>query len=193
MRSSFGPVLLAGLASAALTAVAASQTWLHARVEGVGRGRGVDVAGSDAAPLALALALVALAAWGVILVSQVRARRVAAAIGLVAALGAFVVAAALWPDVRDVATRVAANQGVGDVGTVSRQPWYWITAFAALCQAAVLVVAFRAAPTWPTMSSRYDAPGTSADDPGVEPESMPDLELWKAFDEGQDPTAGPTP
>lgn len=196
-RSSFGRIVLAGLATAALTAVAASQTWLHARVEGIGRGRGVDVSGSDGAPLALALALVALAAWGVILVSQLRARRVAAVIALVATLGVLVVVAALWPDVRDVAERVAANRGVDDVTSVSRRPWYWITGLAALGQAAVLVVALRAAPTWPTMSSRYDAPGAAtegtstvaADDAGP----RPDLELWKAFDEGHDPTAGPNP
>ena len=192
MRSSFGRVVLAGLATAGLTAVAASQTWLHARAEGVSVRRGVDVSGSDAAPLALALALVALAGWGVILVSQTRARRVAAAIGLVAVLGALVVVVTLWSGTEDVVARVVTNQGVDDVLSVGHRPWYFITAAAGLAQVVALVAAFREAPSWPTMSSRYDAPGSSAA-PAAEGGNRPDLELWKSLDEGHDPTTGTNP
>lgn len=192
-RSSFGGVVLAGLATAGLTAVAASQTWLRARVSGMGPGSDVDVAGSDAAPLALALALVALAGWGVILVSQVRARRFAAGIGLLATTGVLIVVVLFWPDSNEVAARVVADRTVDEVVSVARRPWYWVTAVGALAQAAVLLKALRDAPTWPSMSSRYDAPAAGAprSGPAAVGDSAPvaDLELWKALDEGQDPTA----
>lgn len=192
-RSSFGVVVLLGLATAGLTAAAASQTWLRARVAGMGPGSDVDVAGSDAAPLALALALVALAGWGVILVSQVRARRLAAGIGLVAAAGVVVVVVLFWPDANEVAARVVADRSVDEVVSVARRPWYWVTAVAALSQVAVLLKALRDAPTWPSMSSRYDAPAAGAPsaavDSSAEAGPVADLELWKALDEGQDPTA----
>ena len=122
-RSTFGATVLGGLATAGLMAVAASQTWLHARVEGLGQRRGVDISGSDGAPLALALALVALAGWGVILVSQARARRIAAVIGVLATLGVLIVLVTVWPDAHEVATRVVGERSGDAVLGVGRQPW----------------------------------------------------------------------
>jgi hypothetical protein len=43
------------------------------------------------------------------------------------------------------------------------------------------VAAWRLAPRWPTMSSRYDAPATRASEPD-------ETDLWKALDAGHDPT-----
>ena len=55
------------------------------------------------------------------------------------------------------------------------------------------MVAVRRAGTWPEMSRRYDAPGGH---PGRAPEPRPtgsdelsDRDLWRAQDEGRDPTA----
>ena len=69
--SSFGPVVLLGLVSAALAAVASAKPWL---------GTGSSAGSSDAAmtaldtgtryPLASAVSLVLLAAWGVLLVTR---------------------------------------------------------------------------------------------------------------------------
>ena len=68
-------------------AVAASRDW----ATGSGSAAGVDVTasvkGSSSAPLAVALALVALAAWGVVLVLRGRARRVVAVVGALATAG----------------------------------------------------------------------------------------------------------
>ncbi len=41
------------------------------------------------------------------------------------------------------------------------------------------------------MGSRYDAPVTGSEPAVVDPEDQSSLELWKAMDEGRDPTAGP--
>jgi hypothetical protein len=66
--------------------------------------------------------------------------------------------------------------------------------------AVAFVTAFRSAPAWPEMSSRYDAPtgdpsGTgrvgdpagSSETDGANPEPN-DRDLWQAIDEGRDPT-----
>lgn len=190
-RSTFGPVVLAGIGTAALTAVAASRTWLVATGDAAGLKVSTTITGSDAAPLALALALVALAAWGVVLVSRLRTRRIAVVLGLLAALGVLAVVISMGPDAHDTAARDLLNRGAASVGTLSRRPWYWLTGLGALAQVAALVVALRQAPTWPEMSSRYDAPSARAEE--IErPEDLGDLELWKALDEGRDPTGPPS-
>jgi uncharacterized membrane protein (TIGR02234 family) len=166
---------------------------LHASGAAAGGTQHVDVPGSDAAPLALALALVVLAGWGVILVSRTAARRIAAVIGLVATAGVLVVVVTQFSDTHGPAARALAALGATDVAAVSHQPWYWITGVAALAQMVVLAVAFRVAATWPTMSSRYDAPAERRDD-AISDATLPDddeladLQLWKALDEGRDPT-----
>ena len=73
---------------------------------------------------------------------------------------------------------------------VSPTGWYVTAAVAAALSAAVLVVAWLRAPGWPTMSSRYDAP---AGRPATTAATPAPVDLWKALDEGQDPTdpAGP--
>lgn len=186
-RATFGPVVLAGVGTAGLTAVAAARSWFEASGDAAGHKVTTAITGSDAAPLALALALVALAAWGVVLVTRVRTRRIAIVLGLLAALGVLAVVIALGPGAHDVAARDLLNRGAPSVGTLSRTSWYWLTGVGALAQVVALVAGFRLAPSWPEMSSRYDAPAGSA--ARVErPEDLGDLELWKALDEGRDPT-----
>jgi hypothetical protein len=50
------------------------------------------------------------------------------------------------------------------------------------------VLAMRWAPQWPEMGSRYDAPGVQSEPASVPPEDQSSLDLWKALDEGKDPT-----
>ena len=47
------------------------------------------------------------------------------------------------------------------------------------------------APEWPEMGTRYDAPGSAVPAPATpaEPDERTGLDLWKAMDEGRDPTA----
>jgi Tryptophan-associated transmembrane protein (Trp_oprn_chp) len=44
-------------------------------------------------------------------------------------------------------------------------------------------------PDWPEMGTRYDAPGSAPPPPVAPPEEQSNLDLWKALDEGHDPTA----
>jgi hypothetical protein len=51
---------------------------------------------------------------------------------------------------------------------------------------AAFAVAVRTCRSWPEMGSRYDAPARPTRDP--EPEEMEDIDLWRAIDQGRDPT-----
>jgi hypothetical protein len=92
-----------------------------------------------------------------------------------------------WSQVSDrLADEVAA---VGVRGSsVSVTPWYVLALVAALLSVAACAAAFVLAPAWPEMGSRYDAPGATAV-PEKAPEEQSSLDLWKAMDEGRDPTA----
>jgi hypothetical protein len=49
------------------------------------------------------------------------------------------------------------------------------------------IAAVRLVPTWPEMGSRYDAPG-AAPTPPPDPAEMDEADLWRAIDQGRDPT-----
>jgi uncharacterized membrane protein (TIGR02234 family) len=186
-RSSFGRTVITGLAAAALATVGATQTWADAtrRTPGV---RTVSASGSDVAPGVLPLALVALACWGTVLVLRRRGRRVVSVLGAVASVIAAVVALVSVGDAGAAAGRLLG----GTPDSTSTSGWPWVVAFACAVSAATFAVAFARAGTWPEMSSRYDAPG----DHGTESvRSHPETDeqpsgaaLWKALDEGNDPT-----
>jgi uncharacterized membrane protein (TIGR02234 family) len=181
---SFASTVLLGLAGAALTAVAAGQDWARASGDAAGVDVTATASGSEAAPLALALALVALASWGVVLVLRGRARRFAAVVGALAAAGALVSVLLGGDAAQDAAVAAVQDQGAtGDALAESVTAWYWVTGLAAALTLGTLLVAVRKAPSWPAMGSRYDAPATRSATPAT------DQDLWRALDEGHDPTA----
>lgn len=194
-RRTFGPVVLGGLAGATLAAVGGSRAWAEAEAGG---GVAASVAGYAAGdigemPAATALALVVLACWGVVLVTRRRVRRAVALLGAVAAVGLVVAVVVGWSStVDDVRAAYAAADPAPEV---SRTAWSWATALGSLVTLAASVAAVRFVPGWPEMGSRYDAPAGgsadgSADAPGpVAPEDATNIDLWKAMDEGRDPTA----
>lgn len=185
---SFGPTVLVGLAGATLAAVAGARDWSRA----TGRAAGVDVTavakGSESAPLVVALALVALAAWGVVLVVRSRARRVVSVIGALAAAGVVVSTVLNAGRAQDDAVRALVAKGVaGDAFTSSLTGWYYVAAVGGVLALAAFVVAVVAAPRWPAMGSKYDAPATRAEAQTAEP--VTEQEMWRALDDGRDPTA----
>jgi uncharacterized membrane protein (TIGR02234 family) len=64
--------------------------------------------------------------------------------------------------------------------------WWWVALLAALLALAAAAAALRFCRTWPEMGSRYDAPAGPVREP--EPEDMDDIDLWRAIDQGRDPT-----
>ncbi len=185
--SRFAPVALAGIASTGLLAVAGSKPWFSAAVDYKSALGGAVPATSADMPLALACALVALASWGVVLVTGARVRRLVAGLGLVAVLGVLACAVSApftLPD--DVRAQLLA--GSDDV-PVHPTGWYVVAAVTAVVALVVLVAAWVLIPRWPTMSSRYDAPTSAAAAPDLDPETAASIDIWKALDEGRDPTA----
>jgi len=183
-RRSFGPVVLLGLAAAGLTAVAGNRPAAE-----IGRGTGSGLVTYDAhLPAVTALALVVLATWGVVLVTRGRVRRAVAVLGVLASVGALVAVALAFSAVPDQLRDELAQVGVTDV-SVEHTSWYWVAGVGALGSMLTAVLAVAWAPAWPEMGSRYDAPTAAAGPVAVPPEEQSSLDLWKAMDEGRDPTA----
>ncbi|MBM0127498.1 Trp biosynthesis-associated membrane protein [Pimelobacter simplex] len=200
-RRTFGPVVLLGLAGSGFAAVAGHKEMLAIPEATLTAAGGIAPTVQERSvefPLAGALALVALAAWGVLLVTRGVVRRGAGVLALVAAAGIVVVVVVggfVQDDeaASDLATRLGLNLAAVEV---ERSGWLWVALGCATVALVAAGAAVRLVPSWPEMGSRYDAPtvaGTtaataSADDPA----EQSNLDLWKSLDEGHDPTDGPT-
>ncbi len=179
---SYAPAVLLGLGGGALAAVAGTKDWARAGGDAAGVSVHAAAPGSEAAPLVVALALVALAGWGVVLVLRGRIRRAVAVIGALASAGVVAATVTATGAARQAAlTAVAARGATGD--TQAHLTGWFAAALAGglLCLAAFAVAVLKA-PRWPAMGSRYDAPAARP----RRPES--DQDLWRALDEGRDPT-----
>ena len=92
------------------------------------------------------------------------------------------------PPVPDQLRDGLAAVGVTDVG-IDHTAWYWLAALGAVGSLVATVLAVAWAPAWPEMGSRYDAPTALVATSEAPPEEQSSLDLWKALDEGRDPTA----
>jgi uncharacterized membrane protein (TIGR02234 family) len=202
-RSTFGPVVVIGLASSGLLAVAGHKPMLEvpaAHLEEVGletlarSGEGLVAE----FPLVGALALVTLACWGVLLVARGRARIVVAALAGLAVLGALVtlvVGGFVQDDdaAYDLMSRLGAANHLAERTPIEPTAWFWVALPAAALGLLSAVAAVRLAPTWPQMGSRYDAPTSRRDESPAAPADTPateksSIDLWKSLDDGEDPT-----
>lgn len=180
---SFPAVVALGLATAAIGLVAAGRPWATARAAAPGP-REVSVSGTDLAPLMLPLALVALACWGAFLVLRTPGRRGVSLLGVLASASAAVAAVAgaggAGPDAAALLSDPAAA-----VTSVSAWPWAGAVALAG-CGAAFVLGGLRCA-AWPQMSRRYDR--TESAPERRDGDARRPVDLWRALDDGQDPTA----
>jgi uncharacterized membrane protein (TIGR02234 family) len=197
-RRTFGPLVLLGLGSAALAAVASSKAWTTtATPEGSPLPIAIPDHGLDRqSPLAASLALVVLAAWGVLLVTRGWVRRMLAAVALLAAAGLVATTIEARSSLPDAVAGDLADLGLQGKDLLRAQAGtamtgWWITALVAgvICTVATLA-ALRFVRDWPEMGARYDAPtGAAATLPP--PEDRSSIDLWKSLDAGQDPTLDP--
>jgi uncharacterized membrane protein (TIGR02234 family) len=181
-RRWFGPAVLVGLASTGLSALAGSKPW--ARPDGQAGSTLVDKTGGHV-PLAAALGLVGMAAWGVLLVTRGWVRRLVSALVAVTAAGLGVTAVVGRSSALDSARTATVDLGHTPTGAHTTAWWYVALVAAALAVAGA-ALAVRYVSSWPEMGSRYDAPTgrTEVDDPA----RMEDVDLWRALDQGRDPT-----
>ncbi len=188
-RRTFAPVVMVGLASAGLAALAGSRAWVGFDVvedSDSGSGAysstiGITLDALPEAPLAAALGYVVLASWGVLLVTRGRFRRAVALLAGLASAGMVVAAVVAFTTTPDSLRDTFADLEVPI--DVHRTAWPWVGLAASLVALVATGLAWRLTPGWPEMGSRYDAPGPappSRDETG--------LDLWRALDEGRDPT-----
>ena len=191
-RRTFGPVVLLGLASAGLAAVAASKMWVTGSASAAAPGTMTLATGDHGeSPLALALALVLLATWGVVLVTRGLFRLAVSLLGAAAAVGfAITTAVAPW-QLRD-ALEEALLEATGTVERdISVTAWWWAAVIASVLACIASAACVRWVRHWPEMGTQYDAPaaGHPTEDAGDAPVPTENIDIWKALDEGRDPTA----
>jgi hypothetical protein len=165
-----------------MSAVAGAREWASARGDAAGLAVDASVTGAESQPLVPALALVTLAAWGVVLVTRGRVRRAVAVVGLTASVGALVGVVLGFAAAADDARTAVGDLGASGDVVASLSAWYYLAGLGALLTAAAFAVAVARSPRWPAMGSRYDAPSAP---PG--PAAYEDM--WRALDEGRDPTS----
>jgi hypothetical protein len=186
-RRGFAATVVAGLASAALTAVAANQTWATAE-PAEGELAFPTLTEPPQVPLALTLALVVLASWGVLLVTRGVVRRGVAVLGVLAAAGALAATVVGRWQLADSFEEDFGEQGATAV--VSYGAWWWVAVAAAALATLTAAVAAVRVRRWPEMGTRYDAPGAAGTAVTDAPaEEQTNLDLWNSIDEGHDPTA----
>jgi len=180
-RRTFGPVVLLGLATAGFGAVAGNQRWATGDPgSGVAY---VDVNDGAQVPLAPALSLALLAVWGLLLVLRGQARRSVAMLALLVALAVLATTIAGRSALINHYDIVFTQMGAYDY-RVTFTGWYWLALALSVLAAGATALAVTYVASWPEMGSRYDAPGTA----GRQEEPETPLEIWKAIDEGRDPT-----
>jgi uncharacterized membrane protein (TIGR02234 family) len=85
----------------------------------------------------------------------------------------------------------SARRGTVDLGRTPTgahtTAWWWVALVAAVLALAASALAVRHARSWPEMGSRFDAPAGAAP-ARRDPEDMEDVDLWRAIDQGRDPT-----
>lgn len=187
-RRLYAPVVLATLAAGGLAFFATSRTWAHVRVVTDGLpSDSVDVSGTDAQPLVSALALVVVTSALAVLAASRRVRRVVGGFTVLVAVTAVVIVL-LGGSSLDSAVDRAVEASPAFTGTgghdFTTSVWKYVTVLGFVLAALFGGITAKLGATWPTMSSRYDAPAAR---PAVTaPQS--DAEMWKALDEGRDPT-----
>lgn len=198
-RGSFGPIVLLGLGSAALAAVAGNKPWIEVGPPGgeceIHVAPGVSFSTIEqGAPLAGALGLVLLAAWGVLLVTRARTRRVVGVLAVLAAAGFLATAAAARSFLKEAAREEGRErigtmpEGCGFVTVHMNNSWWLVALAAGLLAVVASVLAVVLCRSWPEMGSKYDAPSAGTPATAVPLEQQSSADLWKSLDAGHDPT-----
>jgi len=180
-------VVLGLLAAGAAGLFAVTRVWASATVRTPGLPTDqVSVSGVDAAPILAGLAVVIVAAALGVVAAGGWLRQL---IGLlIAAVAGFAALRALTLNVGGAALGRALKDSPAYIGgvspSVSDAAWPWLAALAfAIASGLGVVVAVRGG-AWPRMSARYEREAPAA------AESVDEADLWRAQDQGQDPTLG---
>ena len=176
------------LAAGALALFAVTRAWASATVRTPGLPTNeVSVSGVDAAPILAGIAVVVVAAALGVVAAGGWLRQL---IGLlIAALAGFAALRALTLNAGGPALRRALTDSPAYIGganpSVQGGIWPWVAALAFAIACALGVAVLIRGRTWPRMSTRYER--------DVQPDTTDESDLWRAQDQGQDPTLGDGP
>ena len=179
--------MLVGVASGIALAMAGAETWFSlsqgsdsSALVGITYSSSLDI---GVVTSANAVALAGLACWGVLLVTRGWFRRVIALLGAltgVVELSTVVYSYVTLPDqVREQYEQASPGGTAPELGFTG---WFWVAVAAAVLGLVAWVAAVRCVRQWPEMGRRYDAPVEARSD-------APPDDLWKAMDQGHDPTS----
>ncbi len=172
-----------------LAAFAASQEWLNIGLPSGQVSADLLAGVVGGSPMASAMSWVLLAAWGALLVTRGAVRRAMVVVGLAASI-ACVVATINW----GARSTSHAAQTLSQVGVTEFEAgltaWFWLGLVSASLTVVVGVAALGGMATWPAMGKRYDAPESPAG-PSTAVDLTSGHDVWKAIDEGRDPTSYP--
>jgi hypothetical protein len=178
-------VVLGILAAGAVALFAVTRAWASATVRTPGLPTDhVSVSGIDAAPILAGLAVVVVAGGLAVVAAGGWFRQLVGL--LIAAVAGFAALRALTLDAGGAPLGRALRDSPAFLGgiqpDVAHAPWSWVaaSAFVVACVLGAVVVA--RGRRWARMSTRYERGSLPADASG-------DADLWRAQDQGQDPTA----
>jgi uncharacterized membrane protein (TIGR02234 family) len=188
-RRLYGPALVGGLLGALGATVGASRPWvtatstvahlpiIHA-----------SASGADLAPLAGALGVAVLAAFGAVVATRGWARRALGAAIVVASI-AIVISAVRPSGASDALTSGLSAKGWSGSGYhTSTEPWRWLVVLCGVVTAIAGAITARYGDQWAVLGERYDAPGTVPPPVGKPAEELTENDVWQALDQGRDPT-----
>lgn len=188
-RGLYAPVLLVGLLGAVGVAVGSGHPWITATSTTSGLPTiSASASGADLAPLAAALGVVVLAAFGAVVATRGWVRRgLGAAITLASIV---VVVSVLRPSgATDVLTSALSAKGWSGGGyATSTQAWRWLVLISAVATAAAGATTAAYGGQWAVMGSRYDAPTGGEAPVAKSAEELSGNDVWQAIDQGRDPT-----
>lgn len=201
-RHGYALSLLVGALGAVGVIVGTARPWVSATAEVVGLPTIKATAdGADLAPVAAALGVVLLAAFGAVVATRGWVRR---GLGvLVVVLAVVVVVSVLHP--ADPSHRLTQNLSAkgwdGGPYQTATQAWRWLALVGALAAGAAGAAVAAYGGRWATMGRRYDAPQPDREHPAgrgataaatgsaaVLDENATEAEIWNAIDQGRDPT-----
>lgn len=188
---------LAALAGAGLALLAAGRPWVTQQVGGVPGVVRVSASGDQAAPGVAALAIVAGAGAGALLIAGLRASRLVGVLLALAGAGILASVASVVSDPR-AAAAPAVPAATGRTGPLpdpaAVSPWVWVALVASLIVVTAGLVATARATAWAVPGRRFEQPaaGVAARERGDErpqPAADDPIAAWDALSRGDDPTA----